>query len=184
MTEYQHYSPGPASGASVRKDGDMWTLILVRQLHHAPEKIWRALTDPVHLREWAPFEVDGSLDKVGNTVKLTWAGNPVPIETKVTRADYPELLEFGEIRWELAAVENGTRLTLWHAIDRRFISWGAAGWHIAFDSLHWLLAGHPIGRIAGSDAMKFEGWQRLKQEYARQFGTEDPKQAPTDASKS
>ena len=29
-------------------------------------------------------------------------------------------------------------------------------------------------RIAGSDAMKFAGWQRLNAEYAKQFGVELP----------
>ena len=43
-------------------------------------------------------------------------------------------------------------LTLWHSIDRRFISWGAAGWHICFDVLDRLLAGEPIGRIVGAEA--------------------------------
>src|SRR5262249_39115691 len=54
-----------------------------------------------------------------------------------------------------------------------FISWGAAGWHICFDVLERLLAGEPIGRIVGADAMKFGGWQRLNAEYAKQFGVED-----------
>jgi hypothetical protein len=78
-----------------------------------------------------------------------------------------------DLRWELEALGDGTRLTLWHNIDRRFISWGAAGWHICFDVLDRLLAGDPIGRIAGGDAMKF-GWQRLNAEYAKQFGVEAP----------
>jgi len=174
MTNREQYAPGPASGAQVRKDGEKWTLILVRELRHPPEKVWQALTDPAHLREWAPFEVDGSLDTAGTTVKLTWAGTPTPIDTRVTRADAPKVLEYGDIRWELEAVGGGTRLTLWTNIDRRFISWGAAGWHIAFDVLDRLLSGNPIGRIAGGEAMKFSAWQRLKAEYAKQFGVETP----------
>jgi uncharacterized protein YndB with AHSA1/START domain len=170
MTDREHYMPGPASGAQVEKNGDKWTLILVRQLRHAPEKVWQALTDPVHVREWAPFDVDGNLGKIGNTVKLTWVGAPTPIETKVTRADAPKLLEYDDIRWELEPSEGGTRLTLWHNIDRRFVSWGAAGWHISLDVLDRFLAGRPIGRIVGPEAMKFEGWQRLTAEYANQFG--------------
>ena len=63
-----------------------------------------------------------------------------------------------------------TRLTLWHNIDRGFISMGAAGWHICFDVLDRFLAGQPTGRIVGSDAMKVGGWQRLNAEYSRQFG--------------
>ena len=170
MTGREQYDPGPARGAQVRKNGEKWTLILVRDLRHSPEKVWQALTDPAHLREWAPFVVDGSMATAGATVNLTWVGNPTPIETRVTRADAPNVLEFGDIRWELEAMGGGTRLTLWHQIDRRFISWGAAGWHISFDTLERLLAGDPIGRIAGADAMRSAGWQRLNVEYAQQFG--------------
>jgi len=189
MTDLEQYAPGPASGARVQKDRgqngeDKWTLILVRELRHPPEKVWQALTDPAQLREWAPFVVDGSLGTVGSTVNLTWVGTPTPLETRVTRADAPTVLEYSDIRWELEAFGGGTRLTLWHSIDRRFISWGAAGWHIAFDVLDRLLSGTPIGRILGADAMKFEGWQRLNSEYARQFGVETPGWLPKAAQKS
>jgi len=169
----EQYIPGPAAGADVRKEGDQWTLILVRELRHAPEKVWQALTDPAQLQEWAPFVTDKSLGAVG-TVNLTWVGAPAPMETKVTRADAPHLLEYGDARWELQPHGGGTRLTLWHKIDRRYISMGAAGWHISFDVLDHMLGGTPIGRIAGADAMKFEGWQRLNAEYAEQFGVKAP----------
>jgi uncharacterized protein YndB with AHSA1/START domain len=171
MTDREQYEPGAAYGAQIQKDGEKWTLILVRELRHAPEIVWQALTDPAHLREWAPFDVDGSLGSVG-TVNLTWVGTPTPVETKVTRADAPRVLEYNDTRWELESRDGGTRLTLWHKIDRRFISWGAAGWHISFDVLERLLAGEPIGRIVGAEAMKFGGWQRLTAEYAKQFGVE------------
>jgi uncharacterized protein YndB with AHSA1/START domain len=177
MTDREQYAPGPASGAQVRKDGEKWTLILVRELRHPPEKVWQALTDPAHLLEWAPFVADGNLGTVG-AVNLTWAGTPAPLETRVTRADAPRLLEYGDMRWELEATDGGTRLRLWHNIDRRFISMGAAGWHIAFDVLDRLLSGNPVGRIAGADAMKFEGWKRLNAEYAQQFGVKAPNWPP------
>ena len=117
MNAREQYTPGTAYGAQVRKEGmedqGKWTLILVRELRHPPEKVWRALIDPAQVREWAPFVVDGSLDAVGKTVKLTWVGNPTtPIETQVTRAEAPEVLEFGDIRWELEESGRGTRLTL------------------------------------------------------------------------
>ena len=116
------------------------------------------------------FEADGDLGTAGSMVKLTWAGTPTPLETRVVRADAPKVLEFNDILWELEAFAGGTRLRLWHNTDRRFISWGAAGWHIAFDVLDHFLSGTPIGRIAGAEAMKFRGWQRLNAEYAKQFG--------------
>src|SRR6202047_3400750 len=116
VTDREQYTPGPASGAQVRKDRgqnneDKWTLILVRELRHSPEKVWQALTDPAHLREWAPFDADGSLGTVG-TVKLTWVGTATPLETRVTRADAPRVLEYNDTRWELEAFGGGTRLTL------------------------------------------------------------------------
>jgi uncharacterized protein YndB with AHSA1/START domain len=174
MNYREQYEPGPARGAEVRKDGEKWTLILVRELRHSPEMVWQALTDPAQLREWAPFEVDGSLNAAGTTPNLTWVGTPAPLETKVTRADAPKVLEYDDIRWELEPAGAGTRLTLWHKIDRRFVSWGAAGWHICLDVLERHLAGEPMGRIAGAEAMKFSGWQRLNAEYAKQFGVESP----------
>src|SRR5438046_3637913 len=108
MLEREQYTPGPAGGAQVRKDGEKWTLILVRELRHSPEKIWQALTDPAHLREWAPFDADGRLDTVGTTVKLTWVGTAQVTEARVTRADAPRVLEFSDMRWELEAFDGGT----------------------------------------------------------------------------
>jgi hypothetical protein len=112
-------------------------------------------------------------------VKLTTVGAPAPhvTETRVTRADAPKMLEYNwgdhDMRWELETSGGGTRLTLWTNIGRRFIAMGAAGWQICFDVLERLLAGEPIGRIVGPEAMKF-GWQRLHAEYAKQFGIETP----------
>jgi hypothetical protein len=183
MTDREQYTPGPANMARVEKVGEKWTLVLVKELHHPPEKVWQALTDPAHLREWAPFDVDANLATAG-TVNLAWLGAPLPIETKVTRVEAPKVLEYGDIRWELEEFVGGTRLTLWTSIDRRFISMGAAGWHIAFDMLDRLLAGTPIGRIAGGDAMKFGGWQRLNAEYAKQFGVKAPNWPPQASQKS
>jgi uncharacterized protein YndB with AHSA1/START domain len=176
VTNPEPYEPGPASGARIhKKDGESWTLVLVRELRHSPEKVWQALTDPAHLREWAPFDADASLGKAGSTVRLTTVGAPTPYvsETTVTRADAPRELVYNwggnDMRWELEESGGGTRLTLWTSIDRRYISMGAAGWHVCFDVLDRLLAGQPIGRIAGTDALKFAGWQRLSAEYAKQF---------------
>ena len=178
MTDREQYTPGPANVAHIEKDGDKWTLVLVKDLRHSPEKVWLAITDPAHLREWAPFDADGNLGMVGARVKLTTVGAPTlrVSETTVTRAEAPEVLEYRwgdfDMRWELEALGDGTRLTLWTNIGRPFIAMGAAGWHICFDVLGRLLAGQPIGRLVGPDAIKFGGWQRLNAEYAKQFGVE------------
>jgi uncharacterized protein YndB with AHSA1/START domain len=176
MSVREKYTPGPAAGADVNKLGDRWTLVLIRELRHSPEKVWQALTEREQLREWAPFDADRDLD-VSGPVKLSTVATPKPqvSESTVTRVDPPRLLEYtwgeNEMRWELSPLGKGTRLTLWHNIGRRFVAMGAAGWHICFDVLDHFLSGDPLGRIVGGDAMKFE-WQRLNAEYSKQFGIE------------
>lgn len=61
MSNREKYAPGPATGADVQKDGEKWTLVLVRDLRHPPAMVWQALTDPAHLRKWAPFDADRNL---------------------------------------------------------------------------------------------------------------------------
>ena len=174
MSPRGKYQPGPAAGARVEKREEAWTLVLVRDLRHPPPRVWEAITEPEHLRAWAPFDADRSLAAAG-PVTLTTVGAPTPqvSATQVTRAEAPRLLELSwggnQLRWELEPQGSGTRLTPWHAIDRRFIAWGAAGWHLCLDVLDRFLSGAPIGRIVGADALQFEGWQRLTTEYAKQF---------------
>ena len=175
------YVPGPAAGAEIQKDGDRWTLVLVRELRHPPAMVWDALTDPVQLAAWAPFDANRNLAAAG-PVTLSTVGTPTPqvSETAVRRAEPPRLLEYswggGDLRWQLEPMQGGkgTRLTLWHNIPRGFITWGAAGWHICFDVLDRHLAGEPMGRMAGPGVTQFAGWQRLAAEYAKQFGLEAP----------
>jgi uncharacterized protein YndB with AHSA1/START domain len=185
MSHGERYVPGPAAGAEIQKDGEAWTLVLVRELRHPPAMVWEALTDPAQLAEWAPFDADRNLSVVG-PVKLSTVGAPAPqvSETAVKRAEAPRLLEYswggGDLRWELEPLKSGmgTRLSLWHNIHRGFIAWGAAGWHICFDVLDRLLAGEPMGRMVGPEVMTFGGWQRLVAEYAKQFGVEAPAWPP------
>src|SRR5438046_3724240 len=115
MSSREQYAPGAATGAEVRKDGETWTLVLVRDLSHPPAKVWEALTDPEHLREWAPFDSDRNLGTVGTTARLSTVGAPTPhvTETQVKRADAARALEYSWgghagswSRWEAAALDS------------------------------------------------------------------------------
>ena len=109
MSGRETYTPGPAAGARVQKDGEQRTLVVVRELGHSPVRVWQALTDPAQLGEWAPFDADRNLGTAGATVKLTTVGAPTPhvTETTVTRADAPRALEYTrggfDMRWQLEA---------------------------------------------------------------------------------
>lgn len=168
------YQAGPAGEAAVRKDGERWTLVFVRELEHSPERVWRALTDPGELAQWAPFDADRDLARPG-AATLNMAGGPAPepLPAEVRRADFPRLLEYtwGEdlLRWELEPTRSGTRLTLHHTVgDRGWLSKVAAGWHICLDVADRLMAGAPVGRIV-ADQARAHGWDRLESEYGQRL---------------
>ena len=128
MSAQAQYTPGPASGAQVRKEGEKWTSFSPECCATRRNKVWQTLTGPEHLREWAPFDADRSLGAVAARVKLTTVGAPAPrvTETIVKRAEAPKALEYTwgdfNVRWQLQPLAGGTRLTPWTNIGQRFIS--------------------------------------------------------------
>jgi hypothetical protein len=93
----------------------------------------------------------------------------------VTRAEAPTLLEYrwGDdlLRWELEAVDGGTRLTLHHTVQGPdWLSKVAAGWHICLVVAEHLLDGDEIGPIAGQNARNY-GWDDLNDAYAERLTT-------------
>jgi uncharacterized protein YndB with AHSA1/START domain len=160
---------------AVPAEGDAWTLVFVRNLDHAPAIVWAALTDPAQLDEWAPFRPDRDLDGTGPaTLTIIDGANEVPLGASVLRAERPRVLEYtwGDdvLRWELAALDGGTRLTLRHTTAKRSgVPMMAAGWHLCLDVMALSLGGQPIGAIRGREAVDF-GWQGLHDAYAERLG--------------
>ena len=171
--------------ASVERHPDTngWTLVFVRELRHTPEKVWAALTEPAQVGAWAPFTTDRDLGSTGDAT-LTMIDGDVSedLPAEVTQSERPTLLEYrwGDdlLRWELAATEAGTELTLRHTVaERDFVPKAAAGWHLCFDVMEHLLDGQPIGPIRGRDAMN-HGWQELHDEYASVLDRSERSEAP------
>lgn len=164
------FVPGPAQDATAERDGDRWTLVFVRELPYAPERVWTALTDPVELRAWAPFDADRDLAAPGPAT-LTMAGGDGTERSPavVRRAEAPRLLEYtweqDLLSWELAPTAAGTRLTLRHTVeDKAWIPRVTAGWHLCLDVAAHALAGAPVGRVVGEDA-KRHGFDALHAAY-------------------
>jgi uncharacterized protein YndB with AHSA1/START domain len=171
----KRYVPTPAASVSVRQDGARWTLLFVRELAHPPERVWKALTDPIELREWAPFDTDRDLGTPG-AATLTMAGGKAAekMPAVIRRADAPRVLEYtwGDdlLRWELEPTASGTRLSLSHTLaDRAWVPKTAAGWHICLDVADRHMSGDPVGRIVGDEARQ-HGWEKLNGAYAEQLG--------------
>ena len=95
----------------------------VRRLAHAPEKVWRALTEGEHLVHWFPADIVGER-RPGAKLELPFW--PAQVE----RYSIPESVTYGELvaweppwlfeltwdtdrlRWELEPDDGGTVLTL------------------------------------------------------------------------
>ncbi len=172
--------PGPPADASYQADGDRWTLVFVRDLPHAPQQVWAALTDPAQLSEWAPFVADRDLATTGPaTLTMVDGDTATDLPAAVSRVEPPSLLEYswGEdlLRWELADTGSGTRLTLRHTMDDRDgLARTAAGWHLCLAVADHLLAGHPVGPIRGRGRAQprlGRAARRVRQEAGRSAGT-------------
>lgn len=132
--------------------------------------MWAALTEPGQLCEWAPFIADRDLGSTGPAVLTMLDGeSSEDVPASVTCAEPPTLLEYfwGDdlLRWELAATDSGTRLTLHPTLeDRDAAPMVAAGWHICLDVADLWLVGEPVGAIRGQEARAF-GWDDLRDLY-------------------
>lgn len=171
----REFEPGPLAAVDFQADGDRWTLTFVRELRHPPEKVWSALTDPVQLEQWAPFNAERNLASTGPaTLTMVSRDESVEMSGSVIRSERPILLEYtwgtDLLQWRLEAIERGTRLTLRHTVSHRELGPKvAAGWHICLVVAEPMLDGAPIGRIVGEDAMD-HGWQELHDAYAERLG--------------
>ena len=181
----QEYRPSPLAAVDRTLSAGRWTLVFTRDLSHPVETVWAAITDPEHLRDWAPYRPSRDLRSVGEAT-LTMQGDDLApgdeLPGTVLRVEPPHILEhrWGEdtLRWELAPTGEGTRLTLRHTVqDERMLSAMAAGWHICLDVADALLAGVPFGPVVGTKAREY-GWDRLNVEYAQSLGI-DPAQVWT-----
>ncbi len=169
------FDPGPLADVELLPSGERWALVFVRELRHPPEEVWSALTDPAQVAAWSPFTPDRDLSAVGDaTLTMLDGGEAQDFQASVRRADRPTLLEYtwgtDVLRWELAATDGGTRLTLQHTLDDR--EWAprtAAGWHLCLVVAEHLLGGDPIGPIIGDNARNY-GWDELHEAYAEKLG--------------
>jgi uncharacterized protein YndB with AHSA1/START domain len=168
--------PGPLAEVSASSDGRQWTLAFVRELHHPPEAVWSALTDPEQLRAWSPFTSEQDLSGAG-PFTLVMIDQDVPVESaeEVLMAEPPRVLEHtwgnDRVRWDLEPTDAGTRLTLQHTVATPdFLPKVAAGWHLCLAVADRLLAGDPVPPIVGEEALN-HGWQDLHDAYAEVLRT-------------
>ncbi|GAA1885128.1 SRPBCC family protein [Asanoa iriomotensis] len=176
------YEPSTLADARAEQATDgRWTLVFIRDFPHPTARVWRALTKPADLGEWAPYTADRDLDTTGPaTLTMIDGDEHVDMAVEVTLVDPERALAYSWgtdlLRWELTRTESGTRLTLHHTVaDRSWIPQVAAGWHICLDVADRLLAGNPVGPIRGNEA-RAHGWDSLRDAYAMKLDvpTDEP----------
>lgn len=154
-----------------------------RRLGHAPQKVWRALTEAGELAHWFPAEIEGLADAraPGAALRFVFAGEEsVPGGTGViTEFDPPRLLAFtwddeeGQselLRFDLSPGPGPDQCVLifTHTFDDRAKgSRDMSGWHLCLDALVARLAGEPAPEATP------EQWQTVYSHYVREFGIHD-----------
>jgi uncharacterized protein YndB with AHSA1/START domain len=135
-----------------------------RRMAHAPERVWRAVTEPAELAQWFVGPVPWT-PQLGETFEV--AGQP----GEITALDAPRRLawSWGEERYafELAPDGDGCRLVFTHVFNPQYgpADQHAAGWETYFERLDIHLAG---GALSEQDA--HGSITELHERYAARFG--------------
>jgi uncharacterized protein YndB with AHSA1/START domain len=167
-----------ASVSSELKDGHT-VVVFSRDFAYGPDRVWRMITDPSLLAQWAPHTADRDLTFVGKVV-FTMLGDAdgsspsFDVPGAVLVAHQPTELEHSwatdVLAWSLTRTADGCTLTLRHTLsDADMASAVAAGWHLCLDVADAALAGTPTEPVRGMEAMK-HGWSELNESYAAALG--------------
>jgi uncharacterized protein YndB with AHSA1/START domain len=148
-----------------------WVLQFVRRLPHPPEKVWRALTEPEHLKVWFPADIEGER-KEGAPLRFLFRNNEGPdSDGEFITYDPPNVLQFrwGDelLRFDLEADGSGTVLRFLNTFDELGkAARDAAGWHACLDILgHHVDGEEPPWRPE-------ERWAEVHEWYVEKLGPE------------
>jgi uncharacterized protein YndB with AHSA1/START domain len=152
--------------------GDHWQLRFVRTLPHAPEKVWRALTEPEHQAVWFPDDMQGERT-VGASLRFVSREMPdyPPFDGTMLVFDPPRTLEFSwgddTLRFELEPTADGTVLTLIDTFEELGkAARDGAGWHVCLEQLAYALEGVDL------PWKPEEHWKEVNAAYAERLGPE------------
>jgi uncharacterized protein YndB with AHSA1/START domain len=151
----------------LEQHGDRWTLTFTRRLGHAPEKVWRAVTEPEHMAAWFPDRMEGDRRPGAPLRFVAESGDGFDGEMLVF--DPPKVMEllWGVDRLRIELTPDGGGGTVLTLIDT-FAELGkaardGAGWHECLDRLARALDGsepEPWG----------SPWRELNARYVAHLG--------------
>jgi uncharacterized protein YndB with AHSA1/START domain len=128
-------------------------IVFERHLKHAPEVVWKAITDPAQIKQW--LTVEAAIEHFeGGKVELKWDNGDMVTGVVTTYHPFQQLAYTwkeessgdSELSFYLTSNELGTLLTLEHTFYRtddlaNFLS----GWHVHLDVLAFTMQGKSFG---------------------------------------
>jgi uncharacterized protein YndB with AHSA1/START domain len=154
---------------TLEEAGGRWRLRFTRDLSHPQERVWRAITEPEHLRAWFPHIIKGDWAVGGPLIFVEPSGRAPDSDGEVLEFAPPSLVEFrwgtDLLRMELAPSQGGCTLTLLHTFDEHGrAARDAAGWHVCLD--------HLSAHLGGEEPPAKNRWAQIHPGYVEAFGPE------------
>ena len=153
---------------TLEQDGERWKLTFTRRLSHPPEKVWRAVTEPEHMKAWFPDEMVGER-RAGAPLRFVQQSGD-GFEGEMVVFEPPSVIELlwgvDRLRIEVRPDGDGTVLTLTDSFEELGkAARDAAGWHECLDRL--------VCHMAGEEPAKWgEPWRDLNAIYTERLGPE------------
>jgi uncharacterized protein YndB with AHSA1/START domain len=157
-----------ATGTTLRTDDGRSVLRFQRRLAHPVDKVWSAITQPAHLANWFPSQVEMDF-RIGGKLRFVFAHGEGPtLDGEILELDPPHVFAYSwddsVLRFELLPEADGCTLVFTHTFaDRPAAASFAAGWTACLDHLDALLDGKP-GEVTSPP------WQELHEDYVERFG--------------
>jgi uncharacterized protein YndB with AHSA1/START domain len=150
---------------TLERTADGPRLRFTRRLGHRAEKVWRAVTEPEHLKAWFPDTID--VERWAPGAQLRFNG----FDGEVLAVDPPRLLEFrwgtDIIRIEIEPDGDESVLTLLDTFDDvGKAARDGAGWHTCLDQLEHELDG------TSPPWSSRDRWGEVHPAYVAAFGAE------------
>ncbi len=120
-----------------------------RRLAHPQQKVWRALTEDVHLSGWFPTTIEGER-VAGAPLHFSFReGEGAPFDGEMLTFDAPTVMELrwadDVLRFELTADGPGCVLELTVTFpEYAKAARDGAGWHVCLEQLDSVCAGAPL----------------------------------------